>query len=151
RFATIFHIKERGHAAHASGDPRTLSRSLWRPTDDAVVDGVDRGAARHQAPACRALLARDIALTLPVCSQAPPPARRPDSQRETALDQGRRLPYLDGRRNCTIRGLSSDRHEAAARARIAALHRTAALRRDSYGPPAHPQRRVHDEAAKDRH
>ena len=61
------------------------------------------------------------------------------------------MPHLDRGIDRTIRGASSGRHETAPRARAVALHRTAALRCGTHGPPAHQGRRAHGEAAKDRH
>ena len=63
---------------------------------------------------------------------------RPDAGHQAALDQGRRIPHLDRRRDRAIRGASSDRHQAAPRAGAVALHRTTAQRCRPHGPPAHP-------------
>ena len=101
--------------------------------------GMDRGAARRQAAACRPPLARDLALALPVCGQARMAARGPDAQHQAARDQRRRIPHLDRRRDRAIRGASSDRHQAASRAGAVALHRATAKRCRPHGPPAHPR------------
>ena len=63
----------------------------------------------------------------------------PDAGHQAALDQGRRIPHLDRRRDRAIRGASSDRHQAAPRARAVALHRATAQRCGPHGAPAHPR------------
>src|SRR5262245_11046017 len=111
---------------------------------------MDRGAARQQATARGAQLARDLALALSVCGQARLPARRSDRKHQAAPDQGRRIPHLDRGRDRAIRGAPSNRHEAAPRVRAVTLHRATAQRCRAHGPPAHQGRRAHGEAAKDR-
>ena len=131
-------ILERFRAAY--GDrPFALLPPEWI---EALLDAKPPHAARS--------LARDVALALSVCGQARLAARGPDAGHQAALDQGRRIPHVDRRRDRAIRGASSDRHQAAPRARAVALHRAAAQRCRAHGPPAHQGRRADGETAEDR-
>ena len=60
------------------------------------------------------LLARDVALALPVCVEARMAARGPDCKPQAVRDQGRRIPLLGRQRDHAIRGAPSDRHERLA-------------------------------------
>ena len=109
-------ILERFRAAY--GDwPFALLLPEWI---EALLDVKPPHAARY--------LARDIALVVPVCGQARLAARGPDAGHQAALDQERRIPYMDRGRDRAIRGASSDRHKP--RLGLALLLYTAQRRSD---------------------
>ena len=118
-------ILERFRAAY--GDrPFALLPPEWI---EALLDQKPPHAART--------LARDVALALSVCAQARLSARGPDREHQAAQRSRATDSHVDRGRDCAIRGAPSDRLQATARARAAALHRPAAQRCGPHGPSAY--------------